>query len=512
MYSLYDLFRNKEEIIRSIGTEYGGLDYNSLILILINNCKFYNLLDNDSINIVNNPIFYQLLFSVEYSEKYKDLYFLDVILLSINNEYSRNLIHKYGTNKAKDNISNSIFPKDILLKILLEQTDLDAIINLHNTNSYYFNLLNDSNILYTLMLNIISKLKPLPGLNPNKYYGPENDSRPLELQYRYGKDVYVKPIPIAEYLDKGKPNTLNFNTFNKWYTRNYYTKHCDKYNNFILCYSGARDNNDTTNTSKYLKSIVNNIRIVNNENYRRQFEGSNYIRPLHLLEIFESIKDVSKQNQKFNLTFGVPSFDDHCCYEQNRDEILLEIIVNSLNTSLSYNELTEDDINAYIKLILFIKNNNDIWDDNLTNIIRSSVEDKRLFKILYLDILDDSERGELDAVQDDMREIDTMNGSSYITYHKFIKALEYINLDVKQIINNNWKEFIYWYVVVGHSDNMMDETEYFNDLEEVLNLSSKYCEKEEIKDVLTNALNNMYEFFDYTHMKKFVKEYITTLD
>lgn len=145
MYNLYDVFRDKNEIIKSVGLEYANLDYKSLILLLISNLQLFNMLEGNSNNVINNSRFYKLLFDTNYLKKYKNMYFLDVLLLEMNNSSSKALIKLHGSESAiqltlqcRDLINNTnydsdysnnyydnLIPSEIVQQILLNETDLD---------------------------------------------------------------------------------------------------------------------------------------------------------------------------------------------------------------------------------------------------------------------------------------------------------------------------------------------------------------------------------------------------
>lgn len=113
MYNLYDIFVDKNSILKSIGYEYNSLSYNEAVSKLIFNMLSYNMLESLSLNIVKNSEFLSLLSETDsqltqlkwYSNK---LYKLDLILLTINNEECRYLISQYGSDLAKSILKNRV--------------------------------------------------------------------------------------------------------------------------------------------------------------------------------------------------------------------------------------------------------------------------------------------------------------------------------------------------------------------------------------------------------------------
>ena len=61
MYNLYDIFVDKNSILKSIGYEYNSLSYNEAVSKLIFNMLSYNMLESLSLNIVKNSEFLSLL-------------------------------------------------------------------------------------------------------------------------------------------------------------------------------------------------------------------------------------------------------------------------------------------------------------------------------------------------------------------------------------------------------------------------------------------------------------------
>ena len=232
MYTLYDIFGSRrEQILKSIGTEYLSLNEEDLNIILINLCKQIAILDNDSAVITNNPKFWLLMSKTpdELSklDKYdSNMYKLDLILLELNTKESKNLIVKFGSNYANTIINPQILPLEIMRSIILNTTDRNTLISYHSSNRAYRELINNN--LRTIAKNVMNK--------------------EFAMSYKYN---------IDQDLDKIK----NFNDFIEWYNQHFYTvPDTCKDINLPSCYSAALNKGEVDNVTIILERIENYLK------------------------------------------------------------------------------------------------------------------------------------------------------------------------------------------------------------------------------------------------------------
>lgn len=444
--NVYELFRDKSEIIKSVGVEYSKLDYNSLLLILINNFKIFNMLDVNSSIITNDPKFYELLFSIKYETKYQDMYQLDAILLSLNAIEARTLIQLYGSNKAKDSIYNPIFSKDILYNILMHQTDLDTIINLYNTSKEIRSLLDDPKILQQIMLNIYYRLEPLhTSLIVHPKYYIKND------------------LNTDNNITKSEIKSLDFEGFIRWYIDNYYTKYCNN-EDLFTCYIGAKDNNDLEMISREYSIILKHPYW-----YKNTLE---YIPPRYLLELINST----------NI---------------NLDDIY-DIVTGSLKEYARNYKLNDSDIEAYSQMLTIIK---EVIDDEegLAELMLTPINDIKLFKIIY-DILIKGRGDEINIfkiIESSMERLGMSIRNSFMQY-EFIKCIEYTlgGEYVHSIIKDYWEdtlrqnieEFYDDYIYMSDQEDSIEEH-----LVEMFDILKKYVNDDKFKDVLNSMISDLNE-------------------
>lgn len=106
LYTLYNVFFcSLEEINKSLKSNES--DSNTARILLIERLKQNDMLDSDSMCVISNSMFWKLmsiptdiliLTDIYNSNMYK----LDLILLKLNTEESKNLIAKYGSDYAKN--------------------------------------------------------------------------------------------------------------------------------------------------------------------------------------------------------------------------------------------------------------------------------------------------------------------------------------------------------------------------------------------------------------------------
>lgn len=469
MYNLYNIFVRKENIVKSIGLEYSSLDYNSCILILIDDMVHSNLLDDNSKSIVNNPKFYQLLFEVKYEDAYAGMYFLDTILFLLNTEASKSLIMLNGTNITNISDIDSV-PDDILKILLLEQTDLNTLISMYNTNSRMRSLLEDPNVLSDLISNITLKLKHLPG----------------HLRYKNYQSFTI--------------NNITFEKFVNWYKHEfYYVSDCEKYNSPLVCYSGARDNDDNIGAQKYLKMILNYGWYNDSYSYKE-------IPPKYLLEIIDSDKRIMNDNGPM------------------RREVLYDILVDSLLFYPKYYQLTDDDIKGYSGIIFeseIVLHCYEAFDNgDYRYILINSLNDPRLFKLI---IDTDSEYRNspemkvfdytaLDSIHSDLNIVD---GTDKIKYRaKFIEyGREFIN-NMSTHLRDYYNQPINSSYIIDVSNEKLNTNynyvNYLYHLNILLNLLKDTIGKQDLINILNKSAIFHYEKYKNTHsiMINFINEYI----
>ena len=446
MYSLYDIFSSRNKILSSIGLEYSDLDYNSLILILISDVKSYNMFDKDSNNVISNPQFYQLLEATKYNQ---NTYLLDTILLRMNDRSSQTLIQLHSTKSVtepfyKDMMFDIIVPNEIQQQILLYQTDIDTIISMNCTSSYYHNILNDPKFIKKLIDNISnSNLKPLPGR------------------------IHYTLI------------STNFAGFVDWYQHMYYTKHCYKYANPCVCYIGAINANDQQGADKYYNKL-------DDYEFWTRDRSVGYVAPRQLLDLINSKKDKLNDYDIFGIEMN--SLESYPCGGDLTDD---DIDVFSQFISFISNYVQEEGID----------------EDELQRVLLSSIEDVRLFKLEY-DALLETNASLIDVLKNEIVNLDSYMGTTdnYYKFIKCIENVTDGN--IQQIISiQDLSKVISEYVVVGN-DYLDDNQDYTIGLTKLLDLISSHIGYEKLnnilKDTIMTKINNNY----YSNIISSVRDYI----
>ena len=455
--NLYEVFTNRERIIKSVGEEYSNLDYDSLLILLISNMTLFNMLDSESTTIASDPKFWTLLSSVKYDNKYKGMYFLDVILLSLNTPEARSLIQSHGSNKAKDGIYNPIFSQEVLNNILSRQTDLDTIINMYNTSRDFRSILDNPKFLQQIMLNIYYKLEPLH-MSYLKYYSENTVIK---------GDITKSEIP-----------SLNFKAFTKWYINNYYTRYCDR--DMLICYAGARSANDKEGISKNYSMILDHI-------YWYKDDSIEYIPPRYLLELINATN----------------------VDEDERYEIITSSIYNYAQVS----RLIDEDIEAYTEMVSMIEEDVDDEQD-LSELMMTPINDVRLFKVVY-DTLIKGREDDIDILKNVENTVDSINRSvrnSFIQY-EFIKCIEYTLGEqyVYEVIKDDWENTLM--NDIGNSTNgnitLLYEDELIQQhVVEMLNELKRYVNNDRLKDIIIDMARNL-DTDSYSIIINILEEYIS---
>lgn len=463
MYTLYDVFVNKNSIVKSIGLEYNDLDYESCILILISNMKYYNLLDNNSNSVVSDKQFYELLSSVGHNKEYKDMYFLDAILILLNSQASISLVMLYGSEKAKNDIINGdivLVSNDVLKIILLDQTDLNTITSLYNTTSYYRSLLDDPNILSQLISNITLKLKHLPG------------------HTRYKNSSL------------NKRSNITFNKFVDWYKREfYYVKDCENYDTPLICYSGARDKGDNVGAKKYLNLILSSDWFdIENLNDVKE------VPPRYLADIINTDPRVRRDKAR-----------------------VYTLLTESLLGYPKYYELTEKDIKAYSSLISYVKDEfyeEDMVSEYNETIMVNSLNDPRLFNLLInlrvRDGIDVIIGATLYGIQNQVNDI-----TEKLKY--YIKFIEYAGGkidDTGRYLRNYFSNrpspngSTNIEDIIAIKDDLLDSNpNYLDYLTELLDLLSKYIGRSTLTDLLRPITRSIGQYNVFSVMTNFITNY-----
>lgn len=244
-YTLYDVFGySKENIINSIGIEYNSLNITSIRIILINNLRSYDLLDSDSISVLDNSNFFYILSNSDSLKHNNNMYLLDKILFTINSKSSLNLILKFGSDYSKS-LSSLISSINL--------TDLLLVDNVGLLQSYY-NITSDE-------LNICHAIKSIRHQYPYKYLNIKLSRDLINLIISINKKCALKQL-IKLISKVGNidniDNNVNINDILK-YTIKYYVL---SYNNSIM--NIYRDNirylvyilkNNTTTTTTTITNI-----------------------------------------------------------------------------------------------------------------------------------------------------------------------------------------------------------------------------------------------------------------
>lgn len=375
MYNLYDIFRDKDSVIKSVGSEYTELDYSSLAIVLLSNVRLFNLLDDTSKRIVDDPQFYLILSNIKHKEEYEDMYLIDVILLELNNEDSKHLINNYGSSKAKDTLLSQslvVLPMDIARTILFDQYDLNTIISMYNSGSYFRNLLDDPLFLYELIKSISNnpKLKPLPGY-ARRYHG---------LVY--------------------KGSNITFEQFVDWYKNEYYyVKDCIQHP--LICYVGAKIAGDVKGTIKYLDMLLN-------------MKGRPWF-------VSDSIGDIPPR-----YLLELVKIDDHTVYLVNNR---YNVLVISLTDYPKYYELTDSDLDAYLllfNLTMDYMRTSKMGDSTFKDIIISSLNNMKLFELI-INLL--PRRNDNESVVE--RALYTIKGVNVLS------RIKYYNTIIQYVLDNN---------------------------------------------------------------------------
>lgn len=272
MYSIKKLLTdyNDEAILKSVGIIYTGIDISYLRVLLITHMKLFNMLDDKSMNIVQDSDFWKLLTENKVND-----------IISIY----------YNISTLESNIS-----EDVLSEIALNMTDINDITSLYNTNRFINRKLNDADYLHTLANNISnSNLKPLPKL--------------LKISI-------------------GTNNIIDFKSFVDWYISNYYTDRCNTKNTNLTCMSGALTNNNNTKALEYLKDLHKDNDL--NESWNMKYIPLSHL--LFLLQNSRHIIDFNNIRRSFRgvlYEILLQIQDDYILRNKNLDSE-----INSLDTIL----------------------------------------------------------------------------------------------------------------------------------------------------------------------------------
>jgi hypothetical protein len=289
--------------------------YIQLLINKYNDSKYYKNLFTEN----NTNLLYSLLASLNYKEDTKVINFIE----KIDEKEKNQLFEKL---KSKERVSAINYFLDIIIKSIPE-INIDT---LENTNNYFSNLYNESNIsiketskkqTYEYDLPYLS-LKELDSLFETFLKGLDSNEKLLE---EYKK---AKSLNNIMYLKEDKKEYINKSQIRdgKLYLR---------YNNTL--------NDFLTLTTFFFKYLTSNY---NNKSLR-----------------VSAFPELFYENEALN-------FLDELNYDKKD--------INNLNKIRNYNELVQyNNIKDIIPVLLMYKNRSDLTKDNFTEIIDDSLEELR---------------------------------------------------------------------------------------------------------------------------------------
>lgn len=486
MYTLYDVFSySNKTILESVGLQYLKLNLNSLRLILIDNLKQYNLLDDDSINIISNPKFYSLLMlstnqlinlnNNHTNYNIDNMYELDLILIILNTQESLNLIGLYGSNYSQ-NLINSLkveFLPELIEKIILNVNDPQMLIAYYKTSKYYREFV--KNNIKTILNNIAD----------NKEYSLNNESLIMGENPQIIKDlsnslinptstIKDTPLPIIDRDSILEANISSINTFNKlfrFYIFDYYrffygNNSCAITNDIVICWSASLLANDI----EVSKSLF--------EKLKRQ--GIGFYIDAHGAYIYGAI----------NLHHILTLLEEFPILKEEENMISLVSSILQQKSLKCDQTFIETDSDILTNLLQQIYDKYDKGDDyqNVIKLLRSSINCPILFKLVFdvfklsdnsedvYDIIDIITNGGFFGEEDDgiifTRDIDEVNN-----YYEDLL----ITMDEQTAINWIIDYIIHVSGFVLCSENDLTYDEDINIIRNTLSLIDKYHISKNIK-------------------------------
>lgn len=468
MYSLYAIERDRESIIKSVGSEYEFLDTDNLILILIDYMMKYKLLDNDSLNIISNPSFYELLLIDDdewtTSEYYyaNSMYKLDIILLTLNTVSSKYLVQIHGSNKAKS-LLHTIIPDELTKNIILEQTDIDTIISISQTNSAYNKLLNDPSFLKQLATNIYNTLLPLENKVP---------------QYKkYIIDSVIGSVITSIITNKNYDVTKNdvfknLNEFVEWYTTNYYSKYFN--GNRIKYYIFLRQQN----RDKEAKIVGDDLQIIMEEDGMDE-------------QTYRYITETLDPSSDLRYLFGVPYFYDM------KNKIIYDALI--YNTS-QYKDNTFL-VNVFSDLI---DDNTEVIDMIKKNdLLRNLTHNVLFFKMIIKKIMKPNEfYNYLITISKNIND-----SISVYNFASIVNKVLGLSLG-RELIRDEWKDVVLSYINSSINNNIdvrdITLTDFFDTL-----VDSSYVTKKQLKEGIYDIISDFQGNRIYNPATIILKSYLT---
>lgn len=411
----------------------------------------------------------------------------DDITESIGYEYNNLINIVEMLNNFKDEMVYNILPNEILREILLKQNDLNTIISMYNTNKYFRELLDDTNVLKELMLNITNTTIKLPGYRWNSY------------RFIYSIDHEHSNVltPIWDIVGITLTTKVSvwgcFEEFIKWYRYNFYTDKCTRSN--IICYSAAITNNDIDNINKYSNKIITSDLIDSKDII--------FIQPGHLLKLIEINRDKLTNEQIYN--------------------IYIKYLRFHLAPAIIIKELSENDISIISEFIMFIKDyekDNVVQINDIIDIIDSSLIDEKIFKIMYDTFIKHSDNHILYELENQIitNGVYNLETDTHIRYLKYLSHIV-TKSEMKEIIERNLELIVDEYLSVDNttfseyeieSENTYIKNEYFDELSRLFELIRSYIGNELLIKHITNKINKLNIQY-YSFIISFITDYIDKL-
>ena len=183
--------------------------------------------------------------------------------INLNDIYDINNITIYNPN-------NPYLANEILEEIVLNTTDINTLKQLYVSNKLINGKLSDTKFLRILANNILNSISTLPRST--------RTSSNVKGSWRLNESE----LELGESIN----NIDTFKDFVEWYETNFYTDDCSKYNNSVICYSGALTANDNDKVQYYLNQIETDLDTWKSHEIRLNIS---YIPLEHILNLIRSI-------------------------------------------------------------------------------------------------------------------------------------------------------------------------------------------------------------------------------
>lgn len=457
-YNLYDIYSYSNKSIEASLKVYGNLGISDLRILLIKKLLQEDLLDSLSKTIVSTGRFWELVFNRDLLLKSNyyvadKLYEIDLILLEVNTNEAKQLIRENGSDLAIKEISEKLLP-DAMNYFVLSITDLDTLKQLYLSNKSIHDMLNNSRYLKDIARNMINKLNMLPRIVSPNYKRLEED-----------------PWKIGD-----KINDINtFDDLIEWFETNFYTSNCAKYNEPVVCYSGAIDADDKIEVDSRLDFIRY---LMTLDTVKNNITGIIAQLPIDkIISIFTNV-DMDKNTQY---------------------EILYKTLQNIVLFYIGNAKLiSSNDVTNLIALLDTI-----VDENNLYELLTSILPYPDLFIVLYKHLISiDYEVNMKELMKTSMERLkDRVYTSTWP--EKILESLDRLNYDDKKVINK--------FIIFLLKDAILKPNTYKKIIIDIVKLVSKYIDPDTIIRTIKNIINDYSNESTFQSRIPFLKDIISKL-